>query len=173
MLKAIFIMVVVLLIAGYTSADEIVIQMNLVNEQGLGKGIGTVTARDTQFGLMLIPQLSDLKPGTHGFHVHENPECSAVMKEGKPVAALAAGGHLDPGGTGRHEGPYGKGHLGDLPALYAGEDGKATLTLLAPRLKVADLKGRSLMIHTGGDNYSDQPEKLGGGGARIACGVIK
>jgi Cu-Zn family superoxide dismutase len=29
------------------------------------------------------------------------------------------------------------------------------------------------MIHSGGDNYSDVPEKLGGGGGRIACGVIK
>ncbi len=28
------------------------------------------------------------------------------------------------------------------------------------------------MIHAGGDNYSDTPEKLGGGGARVACGVI-
>jgi superoxide dismutase, Cu-Zn family len=29
------------------------------------------------------------------------------------------------------------------------------------------------MIHSGGDNYSDAPAPLGGGGARIACGVIK
>jgi Cu-Zn family superoxide dismutase len=28
------------------------------------------------------------------------------------------------------------------------------------------------MIHQGGDNYSDDPKKLGGGGARVACGVI-
>ena len=28
------------------------------------------------------------------------------------------------------------------------------------------------MIHSGGDNYSDEP-KLGGGGARVACGVIE
>jgi len=29
------------------------------------------------------------------------------------------------------------------------------------------------MIHAGGDNMSDKPEPLGGGGARYACGVIK
>jgi len=29
------------------------------------------------------------------------------------------------------------------------------------------------MIHAGGDNYADQPAPLGGGGARVACGVIK
>jgi Cu-Zn family superoxide dismutase len=29
------------------------------------------------------------------------------------------------------------------------------------------------MIHAGGDTYSDMPAPLGGGGARLACGVIK
>jgi Cu-Zn family superoxide dismutase len=29
------------------------------------------------------------------------------------------------------------------------------------------------MIHVGGDNYADHPMPLGGGGARMACGVIK
>jgi Cu-Zn family superoxide dismutase len=50
-------------------------------------------------------------------------------------------------------------------------DAKATLAVLAPRLKTADLQGR-LMIHAGGDNYADHPAKLGGGGARVACGVV-
>jgi Cu-Zn family superoxide dismutase len=40
------------------------------------------------------------------------------------------------------------------------------------RLGVDDLRGHALMIHEGGDNYSDQPKPLGGGGARIACGVV-
>ncbi|MEW3177732.1 superoxide dismutase family protein, partial [Escherichia coli] len=31
---------------------------------------------------------------------------------------------------------------------------------------------RSLMLHAGGDNHDDHPEPLGGGGARIACGII-
>jgi len=40
-------------------------------------------------------------------------------------------------------------------------------------LKVKDLKGRAVMVHAGGDNFSDQPAALGGGGARVACGVIE
>jgi len=40
-------------------------------------------------------------------------------------------------------------------------------------LRLNELKNHSLIIHTGGDNYSDVPTKLGGGGARIACGIIK
>ena len=159
--------------AGTAPAAEKVIEMNLVNDHGIGEAIGTVTATDGQFGLILTPRLSNLPQGIHGFHVHQNPDCSHVMPGGKPTAALAAGGHYDPAKTDRHEGPYGNGHLGDLPALFVDKEGKAALPVLAPRLKVADLKGRSLMIHAGGDNYSDLPEKLGGGGGRIACGAIK
>jgi Cu-Zn family superoxide dismutase len=47
-------------------------------------------------------------------------------------------------------------------------------TAVAPRIKdVSALKGRALMIHAGGDNYSDAPAPLGGGGARLACGVVQ
>ena len=94
-------------------------------------------------------------------------------QDGKAVPALGAGGHFDPGKTGKHLGPYGDGHLGDLPPLFADAAGRSTLPVLAPRLKTADVKGRSLMVHAGGDNYADQPEPLGGGGPRIACGVVK
>jgi Cu-Zn family superoxide dismutase len=154
-------------------AADGVVQMNLVNEQGVGKAIGTVAITEGPKGLVFTPNLTDLAPGVHGFHVHQNPDCVAAMKDGKQVPALAAGGHYDPAAIGKHEGPEGKGHLGDLPALTAGADGKATTAVTAPRLKMADVKGRSLMIHAGGDNYADQPAPLGGGGARVACGVIK
>ncbi len=160
-------------IAGSVSAGDIVVQMNQISDQGAGKTIGSVTISDTQYGLLIVPELVGLTPGIHGFHVHQNPDCAPAMKDGKQVPGLAAGGHYDPALTNKHEGPYAQGHLGDLPALYVGADGKSKTPVLAPRLKIADLKGRSLMIHTGGDNYSDTPEALGGGGGRIACGVIK
>jgi Cu-Zn family superoxide dismutase len=57
--------------------------------------------------------------------------------------------------------------------LVVGQDGKANYAVLAPRLKISDIKSRALIIHVGGDNYSDDPALLGGGGARIACGAIK
>lgn len=154
-------------------AADVVVLMSLVNEQGLGKGIGTIAISEGPKGLVFTPLLTGLTPGLHGFHVHQNPDCSAGMKEGKQVPGLAAGGHYDPAMTGKHEGHEGKGHLGDLPALTVGADGKAVTAVIALRLKMADVKGRSLMIHAGGDNYSDQPAPLGGGGARVACGVIK
>ena len=39
-------------------------------------------------------------------------------------------------------------------------------------LAMKDLGKRALVIHEGGDNFSDQPKPDGGGGTRIACGVI-
>ena len=99
-------------------------------------------------------------------------EPAPAEKDGAVQPGLAAGAHYDPEGTGRHEGPTGEGHLGDLPLLSVDTSGKALGEAVAPRLKLADLKGRSLMIHSGGDNYSDAPEKNGGGGERIACGVM-
>jgi len=154
-------------------ASDVVVTMNLVNEQGVGKSIGTITITESPIGLVFTPKLTDLTPGNHGFHVHQNPDCAAGMKDGKQVPGLAAGGHYDPAATGKHEGHEGKGHLGDLPVLTVGADGTASTAVTAPRLKMSDVKGRSLMIHAGGDNYADLPAPLGGGGARIACGVIK
>ncbi|WP_337133567.1 superoxide dismutase family protein, partial [Staphylococcus aureus] len=97
----------------------------------------------------------------------------AENDDGELTAALQAGGHYDPDGAGRHEGPYGEGHRGDLPVLTVGEDGAASLPVLAPRLDLDEMAGRSLMIHAGGDNYADEPAPLGGGGARLACGVVE
>ncbi|EEX1395796.1 superoxide dismutase, partial [Escherichia coli] len=66
------------------------------------------------------------------------------------------------------------GHPGDLPALFVTHDGKANYPVLAPRLNsLKEIKGRSLMLHAGGDNHHDHPEPLGGGGARMACGIIQ
>ena len=173
MLKTVVVILCILSLTGFVFAEDMIIKMQLVNEKGVGKEIGMITASDGKYGLLLTPRLSDLPPGLHGFHVHEKPDCSHAMKEGKAVPGLAAGGHYDPAATGKHEGPYRAGHLGDLPALYVSNAGKATLPVVAPRLKAADIKGRSLMIHAGGDNYSDTPASLGGGGARVACGVVK
>jgi Cu-Zn family superoxide dismutase len=60
-----------------------------------------------------------------------------------------------------------------LPALYVESSGTANNPVLAPRLKLADVKGKALMVHAGGDNHADHPAPLGGGGARIVCGIIE
>ena len=152
-------------IAVSASAKTITVPMYRVAAKGHGSSIGRITLKDTQYGLLITSALEKIKPGIHGFHVHQYPVCSNN--------GLAAGGHLDPKNTQKHLGPYNpNGHWGDLPALTATKNGVVTLPVLAPRLKVSDVEGHSLMLHVGGDNYSDVPKKLGGGGARFACGVI-
>lgn len=148
------------------------VTMKKVDQNGVDEILGTVEFQDTARGLKIRPNLSGLSEGQHGFHVHENASCQPEEKDGKKVPALAAGGHFDPQQTGRHEGPRGEGHLGDLPVLYVNRDGTATRDAYATRLKTSDLQGRSVVIHAGGDNYSDEPAPLGGGGARVACGVV-
>ncbi len=159
------------------SAEEVTVDIGKITDQGVGAKIGAVKAYDSDNGLVLSIAIRTLPVGPHGFHVHENGSCDPAEKDGQKVAGLAAGGHYDPAGTGKHAGPSGEGHLGDLPVIYveAEEGGLETSVKrvkVVPRLKLADIRGKALMIHGGGDNYADEPKPLGGGGARIACGVV-
>ncbi|MGE3247643.1 MAG: superoxide dismutase family protein [Beijerinckiaceae bacterium] len=147
--------------------------MYMLSESGPGKVAGTIVPLSSgPDGVTFDIDLKGVAPGVHGFHLHENPSCENTIKNGKTVPGDAAGGHYDPEKTGIHAGPNGKGHLGDLPRLTAGQDGIIKKSVIAPRLSLADVEGRSLMLHAGGDNYKDEPKPLGGGGARMICGVV-
>jgi len=166
-----FTAMVITMVSSLSFASEI--RMSEVDEVGKVSSIGSVTLTKTPWGILFTPDLKKLPPGMHGFHLHEKPDCGNTTKDDVVTVSGAAGGHWDPEKTGKHEGPYGQGHLGDLPALYVAADGTATMPVLAPRIKdLSRVHGLALMVHAGGDNHSDHPVKLGGGGARIACGVI-
>ena len=154
------------------SRKPITVRINLIDANGIGKPAGTVTIKETANGLELDTKLTGLPPGEHGFHLHEKGSCAPAEKEGKPAAGGAAGGHYDPADTKAHKGPGGGGHKGDLPKLEVDAQGAAVAKLTVPGLTLAEVRGKALVIHEGGDNYSDTPKPLGGGGARIACGVI-
>jgi len=166
------VMAVLLWFPPLVRAEETTVILRQITPQGSGAEVGQVLLRDTDRGLRLITRLHALPPGHHGLHVHEHPDCGPAQKGDLPVAGLAAGGHFDPAATGVHAGPLGDGHLGDLPRLAVAEDGRSEQSLLAPRLQLEAIHGRALIVHAGGDNYRDEPEPLGGGGARIACGLI-
>ena len=160
-----FLVIILITFSTFAFAQKsIAVKMYLVSKSAEGRYIGVIIAKDTRRGLLLVPRLQGLPPGRHGFHLHENPSCENF--------AEAAGDHWDPKKTGHHRGPYRpQGHQGDLPVLYVDHAGFARRAMLAPRLSVAYLAGHALVIHAGGDNYTDNPPN-GGGGARIACGVI-
>jgi Cu-Zn family superoxide dismutase len=163
----------ILLASLAAQAKTATVTINKIDESGIGASIGVIQLEDTKEGLRLTPSLNGLPPGQHGFHVHEKSDCGSADDKGKKTAGMAAGGHLDPQHSGKHLGPEStEGHSGDLPFLTVDDKGAAQTAVVAPHLKVDDVAGHSLMIHAGGDNYSDQPKPLGGGGARIACGTI-
>lgn len=158
--------------AAGAKAAPIKVTMNDISAEGVGAPVGTITLKQTKKGVEFVVALSKLPPGEHGFHIHEKGMCEPGEKEGKKAAGLAAGGHWDPDATKAHKGPGGGGHKGDLPKLTVPANGKLKTKLTVEGLTLADLGGKSLMIHADGDNYSDTPKPLGGGGARIVCGVI-
>ena len=150
--------------------QQITVDINRISSSGIGEKIGSVVVSEGKGGVSFKVSVKGLPAGQRGFHVHDKGDCGPGMKDGKMEAGLAAGQHYDPEGHKSHKGPKGKGHKGDLPLLKGNASG-IEQTVTAPRLKLEDVKGRALVIHEGGDNYSDQP-KLGGGGPRIACGVV-
>lgn len=161
------------LAAGAQAQSSKTVELYEAGEKGGGNSIGTVALADSAYGLVFTPKLAGLEPGVHGFHIHQNGRCKPQIQNGKTVPAGAAGEHFDPRDTGKHGAPWDENaHAGDLPPLVVGQDGKAIQPVLAPRLKLADVGGRALMVHVGGDNHSDHPQPLGGGGGRAACGLI-
>jgi Cu-Zn family superoxide dismutase len=159
-------------LAAEKAPKPVKVEVNFIDTTGVGKPAGTITIKQTADGLELDTKLKGLTPGEHGFHLHENGSCAPADKDGKATAGQSAGGHFDPDATKAHKGPGGGGHKGDLPKLEVDAKGEANAKLKVAGLKIDDVKGKSLMIHEGGDNYSDTPKPLGGGGARVACGVI-
>jgi superoxide dismutase, Cu-Zn family len=157
-------------VSASAAAADLVVPMNKVSAVGIGEEIGTIAISERGDGIVLKFALSGIPDGEHGFHLHETGDCGPGTKDGKPQAALAAGPHYDPSASKSHKGPGGSGHMGDLPLLKSA-DGSINTTLDLVHLKMAAFEGRALMIHEGGDNYSDQPEN-GGGKGRIACGVV-
>jgi Cu-Zn family superoxide dismutase len=163
----IFAMVMLLLTSVTLNAAELTANMYAMNQPSASHGstkisLGTIDAKDTRYGLLLMPELEGLPHGMHGFHLHIFPSCE---NEG-----LAAGGHYDPKVTRKHAGPYSDdGHLGDLPMLYVNKEGVARVPELAPRLSVAQLRGHSLLIELGKYNNKTHEEAKG---EVIACGVV-
>lgn len=137
------------------------------------KAVGTISFEQTEQGLRVRTDLKNLPAGEHGFHIHYYPDCAPKWENAQLVPAGMAGGHYDPDQTEKHLGPGKNGHKGDLPVLNVQQNGTVKADFVVSHLRLDEIKNRSIIIHEGGDNFSDTPLPLGGGGTRIACGVIK
>jgi len=124
-------------------------------------------------GVRITAEVTGLPPGPHGFHLHAVGACEPTFG--------AAGGHFDPGPHGMTDPdanhPF---HMGDLPNLIAGADGRATLTATTTRVTLSagpvslfDADGSAVIIHGNPDQGTTGASGSGlSGGPRIACGVV-
>jgi len=118
--------------------------------------------------------VTGLKPGMHGVHLHAVGKCEPDF--------AAAGGHFDPGPAGNMDPdanhPF---HMGDLPNLQAGANGRAAMKVVTTRvtlsegpLSLLDADGSAIIIHGNPDQVKTGEPKSGvSGGPRVACGVIE
>ncbi|MEJ5977217.1 superoxide dismutase family protein [Novosphingobium sp. PS1R-30] len=134
---------------------------------GTPRGKAWIANRNGRWELKI--EVTGVAPGAHGAHLHTVGKCEAPDFS-------TAGGHLNPHGklhgTANPQGP----HLGDLPNLIAGTDGKGALTAgltgTAAQLTAAlfDADGTAVVIHAGPDDNRTDPS--GNSGGRVACGVL-
>lgn len=112
-------------------------------------------------GVLVFANLSGLPqnegPGIFALHIHQGGDCSG---DGFPNTD----GHYNPSGA-----PHPR-HAGDLPPLFRC-GGRAVLAVLTDRFQIADILGRTVVIHSGPDDFTSQP--AGNSGTKIACGVIR
>ena len=128
---------------------------------------GTVTFMESNGKIHVVADVTGLKPGKHGFHIHEKGDCSA------PDAA-SAGGHFNPTSKAHGAPSAADHHVGDLGNLAADSNGEAKLdqtfdffSLEGPN----SIYGKAVVIHGGEDDLKSQP--AGNAGPRVACGVIE
>jgi superoxide dismutase, Cu-Zn family len=126
---------------------------------------GTVTFTKVGDEIQVVADIQNLKPGKHGFHIHEKGDCSAAD-------AASAGAHFNPTQK-HHGGPMTPDHhSGDLGNIEADASGKAHLDWKG-KLSLSgndSIIGRSVVVHEKEDDLKTDPS--GNSGARIACGVI-
>ncbi len=128
--------------------------------------IGTVSFYKTTRGTVVYAQISGLpsgrgkcKHGIFAFHIHSGSECRGNYDD--PFSA--AGTHYNPSGC---EHPH---HAGDMPPLFEAS-GEAVSAFLTDRFSVDEIVGKTVIIHSGVDDFTSQP--AGNAGEKIACGLI-
>lgn len=130
--------------------------------------IGMLDFTQTTEGVRITGMISGLSPNSrHGFHVHENGDCSAPD-------AKSAGGHFNPTHY-PHGEPMGPPHhAGDMPNIDADAKGVAPVDVMLKGVTLgggaSSVLGRAVVVHEKADDYKSQPS--GNSGSRISCGVI-
>jgi len=133
------------------------------------RAIGTAEfALEGDGQLAIHVELEGLEPGGHGFHIHENGDCSAPGES-------SMGEHFAPDGDphGPPEAAKDAHHAGDLGNIVADSSGSAVHDWVDDELTLEGtygVVGRAIIVHAGPDDLMTQPS--GDSGDPVACGVV-
>lgn len=125
---------------------------------------GSVTFTQTGDAVQVEGDISGLTEGMHGFHIHENGDCSAPD-------ASSAGGHFNPNNNDHGARTDSVRHMGDLGNIEADAQGNASVSFTDSVLVFNQIVGKAVIVHSGADDLTSQPS--GAAGSRVACGVIE
>ncbi|HXO21749.1 MAG TPA: superoxide dismutase family protein [Thermoanaerobaculia bacterium] len=128
---------------------------------------GSVHFTQEAAGVHVVADVSGVKPGQHGFHIHEKGDCTAPDYK-------SAGGHFNPAAAPHACDPTSPRHAGDFGNITVGADGKGHLDMTTTSLSFAgpnSVVGKAVILHEGEDDCKTQP--TGNAGGRLACGVVE
>lgn len=124
---------------------------------------GTILLTQQEGLVHVTGEITGLKPGEHGFHIH-------MFGDLRAADGTSAGGHYNPEGH-PHGGPDSRErHAGDLGNIKADAKGIAKVDAKVKGLSVHKVLGRALVVHADPDDLKSQP--AGNAGPRIGVGVI-
>ena len=135
-----------------------------------GRAVATASVTETGDALRVRIEAAGLSAGVYGAHLHSIGQCERPGFE-------SAGPHWNPAARehGR-DNPRGQ-HMGDLPNLLVGTDGRGSFeftipggTLSSGARRLLDADGAAVVLHARPDDYRTDPS--GNSGARIACGAV-
>jgi len=129
---------------------------------------GEATFAEIDDGLEIEIKVANVPSGKHGFHIHENGDCSDTGK--------AAGGHYNPDGV-MHglvaKDGFEHAHAGDFGNIEVAADGIGTVKIFISGLTLTgdkhNVSGKAVILHEKEDDFG-QP--TGNAGGRIGCGII-
>jgi len=127
---------------------------------------GMVIFEKVEEGVKVTGRIEGLRPGDHGFHVHQYGDISADD-------GTSAGGHFNPGGQPHASRESAHRHVGDLGNITADENGVAEFSFVDSELAMEgpdSIIGRGLIVHRDADDLTSQP--TGAAGPRVGMAVI-
>ncbi|WFE76560.1 superoxide dismutase family protein [Roseinatronobacter sp. S2] len=135
-----------------------------------GEPTGAATLTQTNAGVLIDLDVLNLPPESWiAFHIHEGGVCDPEHDHD------SAGEHFSPSGADHGFLTEGGPHEGDMPNQYVAADGVLRAHVLNAMVSLdggeTGIRGRTLILHEGADDYASQPS--GDAGDPVACAVIE